>query len=744
MNTQNPSATPSSTRMSRLAWKVGGANVELLEDAPAHEQDKFRIIGILNIFFAVLIGIASGFSFGFRSWHSGNDVLLQDMLHDEFVLAGSFCVSALVLTLLQSSCRVLQKTGKSVALAMMLGFPVAAWMLLLDSLLSDYVELFFSLRFDEKVNVGLLFSVELWFLLAPGFIKLFWASPYYDEALQVSTEMVEDGYAIAMDSHDASSTLSGKNIRREKILQARFDKNPSDMGVAQKLLNIKLKNKDYDAASQIYDALLSFYPENIELIKQKAALYKDVDEFRYVKTLEHAERISTKHSFLENLGKLITVKNIEIKDLDFFGDFTWGFQSGVNVLLGKNGYGKSHLLRALVAMLQKEEEITQVFFQNSRHKASIRVDIEKDGSLDSSLRSPLLFEKSFGKIPVLAIPDMRYIEKSGDSIGAPNDKMTDLKSQSAWHFLHEASYEGLITKFLYDLCLDYLDKKTFDLPVFYLMEEIVGKLANTHFKFKEILRKDSARFQILVMTDGNEHLLPLQKASQGTLSVLAMFGMIYRYLSAIYAEAVPEDKLKLQRAIVVIDEIDAHLHPSWQQKVLQLLCDTFPNIQFIVTAHSPLVIAGRKEREVAVLRKTENGFSVNVLEEHFIGATSLDIYRRIFDVEEKDETYLRLNTLASGKGELERRVAELEALATRTPQQEMELDTLSDQLYYLSQFESVRDKKQKEDNLKDENNKLTLEIMRLQGEANRLRQEVAEIRQQCPEREVSSTVDKQP
>ena len=50
-------------------------------------------------------------------------------------------------------------------------------------------------------------------------------------------------------------------------------------------------------------------------------------------------------------------------------------------------------------------------------------------------------------------------------------------------------------------------------------------------------------------------------------------------------------------------------------------------------------------------------------------------------MEEKDETYLRLNTLASGKGELERRVAELEALATRTPQQEMELDTLSDQLY---------------------------------------------------------------
>lgn len=41
--------------------------------------------------------------------------------------------------------------------------------------------------------------------------------------------------------------------------------------------------------------------------------------------------------------------------------------------------------------------------------------------------------------------------------------------------------------------------------------------------------------------------------------------------------------------MVIIDEIDAHLHPTWQTKIGQWFTTNFPNIQFIVTTHSPLV-----------------------------------------------------------------------------------------------------------------------------------------------------------
>jgi len=59
--------------------------------------------------------------------------------------------------------------------------------------------------------------------------------------------------------------------------------------------------------------------------------------------------------------------------------------------------------------------------------------------------------------------------------------------------------------------------------------------------------------------------------------------------------------------IVLIDELDLHLHPSWQRLALAQLQDAFPNLQFIVTTHSPLVLGGIPDGKVTVLRRNEDG-----------------------------------------------------------------------------------------------------------------------------------------
>ena len=57
-------------------------------------------------------------------------------------------------------------------------------------------------------------------------------------------------------------------------------------------------------------------------------------------------------------------------------------------------------------------------------------------------------------------------------------------------------------------------------------------------------------------------------------------------------------------AIILVDEIDLHLHPKWQRKIFDYLSDKFPKTQFIVTAHSPLVVqAAPKDANIVVLRK---------------------------------------------------------------------------------------------------------------------------------------------
>jgi len=54
---------------------------------------------------------------------------------------------------------------------------------------------------------------------------------------------------------------------------------------------------------------------------------------------------------------------------------------------------------------------------------------------------------------------------------------------------------------------------------------------------------------------------------------------------------------------VLVDEIDLHLHPSWQRRLMDWLSELFPNAQFIATAHSPLIVQAAQDARIAVLRR---------------------------------------------------------------------------------------------------------------------------------------------
>lgn len=64
--------------------------------------------------------------------------------------------------------------------------------------------------------------------------------------------------------------------------------------------------------------------------------------------------------------------------------------------------------------------------------------------------------------------------------------------------------------------------------------------------------------------------------------------------------------------IVLIDEIDAHLHPRWKMRIIQRLREVFPRLQFIATSHEPLTLRGLERDEVAVLKRTLSG-SVRII-----------------------------------------------------------------------------------------------------------------------------------
>ena len=98
----------------------------------------------------------------------------------------------------------------------------------------------------------------------------------------------------------------------------------------------------------------------------------------------------------------------------------------------------------------------------------------------------------------------------------------------------------------------------------------------------------------------HEEELIVNQLSDGEKCTLAMVGDLARRLAI--ANPALQDPLHGE-GIVLIDEIDLHLHPKWQRQVVTGLRDTFPNCQFIVSTHSPQVVSHVKQDRIWLLKR---------------------------------------------------------------------------------------------------------------------------------------------
>jgi len=236
---------------------------------------------------------------------------------------------------------------------------------------------------------------------------------------------------------------------------------------------------------------------------------------------------------------------------------------------------------------------------------------------------------------------------------------------------------------------------------------------------------DSSGYKITVQTEGNSMPLPIQKISQGTFSVLSIVGLIYVFLEKKYPEITDAEILVKQQAIVIIDEIDAHLHPVWQQKIVTILRKIFENCQLIITAHSPMVVAGCKEDEVSVMRdeRDENnvitGFKIFQFREDFIGVPIENLYKKIFDVEERDPEYQRYTAMQPFISEMNEERKKLEKKSqdvSLDEKDERRLKQLKDDIYYAEKVKESQENVQTISTLEDENIALKITVESLQKE----------------------------
>ena len=128
----------------------------------------------------------------------------------------------------------------------------------------------------------------------------------------------------------------------------------------------------------------------------------------------------------------------------------------------------------------------------------------------------------------------------------------------------------------------------------------------------------------------NDQLLFLEQLSDGERGLLALVFDLTRRLAIANPES--DDPIAEGVALVLIDEIELHLHPKWQRDVLQRLRDTFKACQFIITTHSPMVLGEVPARCVRFLEFVDGkvkvftpseayGMDANRILQEFMGAS---------------------------------------------------------------------------------------------------------------------------
>lgn len=138
------------------------------------------------------------------------------------------------------------------------------------------------------------------------------------------------------------------------------------------------------------------------------------------------------------------------------------------------------------------------------------------------------------------------------------------------------------------------------------------------------------RFETKLLVDKNNMTLDLRQLSDGERGILALVLDMARRL--VLANPRLRDPLREGNAVVLIDELDLHLHPTWQRDIVRKLTETFPNCQFIATTHSPQIVGEVQPENIIMLESGVPPYRPD----QSLGMDTNWILKRIMDTPERN------------------------------------------------------------------------------------------------------------
>ena len=304
------------------------------------------------------------------------------------------------------------------------------------------------------------------------------------------------------------------------------------------------------------------------------------------------------------------IENLKISGVGGIKELELTFHDGFNVICGANGVGKTTVLDIIAdAFTSANSDLKRnarykkgqytISFQNVAGTSNCKtleiaefVPTKHDSGRTSSIESQYVLFFSINRT-------LNY--KSLDSIPKDSSRENRESAIQLHHGVENSDLKGwFINRYVFsnkDNSLSIEQEHNFELA-----KQALSLLDPT----VSFLTVDASTLDIKLKTDRGDIFFEYFSAGYKTCFSLVL-GIIkeieFRFKS-------PTIKAEEFNGVILIDEIDLHLHPTWQGPLIRTLKELFPNVQFIVTTHSPSVLQTLNEKEIIALSTDENGDTI--------------------------------------------------------------------------------------------------------------------------------------
>jgi predicted ATPase len=310
------------------------------------------------------------------------------------------------------------------------------------------------------------------------------------------------------------------------------------------------------------------------------------------------------------------LKRLRLKNFKCFSDLELSFEEGKSVrkwtiLLGPNGLGKSSLLKAIALVTAGSEALTELlrdpseWVRNGQKRAELEAELVTKGKETRTIK--LIIRRS-GTVSTFLKENNEGLDLLDRAIGhatrnyfvagygaarrLSSSDVSGLRGKTSTYTSTRA--QNVATLFDSSATLNSLEQWAMNLD--YLSKDgdaglqVVRQVLDEFLPDVSFGKLDRRKGQLLFKTP--EGLVPLNALSDGYQSVTAWVGdLLYRII-----ETFGDYKKPLEaRGLLLIDELDLHLHPRWQRRLIDFLDKQLPNMQILTTTHSPLTAQQGRE-----------------------------------------------------------------------------------------------------------------------------------------------------